>query len=114
VVSSPALRAAQTADAVVRALGLSRADLALDERLYLAAAHEILDLVAGVPASVEELLVVGHNPGISQVAAHAACSPRILLTPGSLAHIAFETAAWDAIGAARGTLSYLVTPDDLR
>ncbi|MFJ8335801.1 SixA phosphatase family protein [Streptomyces sp. NPDC094437] len=38
-----------------------------DERLYAADARELLDVVHEVPARVETLLLIGHNPGLEEL-----------------------------------------------
>jgi phosphohistidine phosphatase len=67
VLSSPALRAATTAALVARELDYPGDGIRLDPRLYLAAPAEILNIVAEQSDEIRCLLVVGHNPGFTDL-----------------------------------------------
>jgi len=68
VLTSPAMRTAQTATIFMRGLQLEDRLLKPDDRLYLATPEQILDVISGTGPRVEHLLVVGHNPGLSEFA----------------------------------------------
>ena len=67
VVASPALRVVETLSAVEAGYASALAP-AWDRRIYLASAVTLLDLVQGTDAGVERLLLVGHNPGLEDLA----------------------------------------------
>lgn len=70
---SPANRTQQTWDAV--ASELKRPPTAgLDPRIYEADVSELLDVLGGVPASSERVILVGHNPG-TELLAEYLCAP---------------------------------------
>lgn len=75
VLSSPARRARQTAEAVCEALHIAAGHILWDDRLYLAALPLLLDILAETPAETRRLLLVGHNPGLEDLVAHLAGSP---------------------------------------
>ena len=68
VLSSPAVRARRTATLVAPPLGYPADAIRLDAALYLAAPEEILTVIAAQANDVDCLLVVGHNPGFTDVA----------------------------------------------
>lgn len=68
IVSSPAPRARQTANAIARELGLAEACIRCDESLYLALPGTLLAAVARTAPDIDHLVLVGHNPGISEFA----------------------------------------------
>jgi phosphohistidine phosphatase len=92
-----------------------------DQRIYLASAETLLDLVRGTPDEADRLLLVGHNPGMESLA--------LLLTragdggrrgeieakypTGSLAEISFAVASWREIKPDEGRLERFVRPRDL-
>jgi phosphohistidine phosphatase len=67
VLCSPARRARETLDAMLA--GLGAAVVLYEESLYRAGADELLARLREVPAGVESLLLVGHNPGLADLLA---------------------------------------------
>jgi phosphohistidine phosphatase len=68
ILSSPATRALQTAELVAAAMDYAREEIALERRLYLAEPATLMTVIAGQSAATETLLVVGHNPGLTELA----------------------------------------------
>ncbi len=67
ILTSPLIRAHQTAEIVARSLGLEKQ---LRNASQLAPDHPLTDVVAliqGVPAKTQTLLLVGHEPGLSRL-----------------------------------------------
>ena len=68
LLASPARRAQQTADAIARKLELPTRRVKSAEHLYLAHPDDILTLARATGPRVQHLAIVGHNPGISELA----------------------------------------------
>lgn len=66
--SSPARRAVETAQCLARALKVPRKEIELHERLYTSAINDLLLEIRSCPDEVKRLLVVGHNPVITEFA----------------------------------------------
>lgn len=102
VLTSSARRAEQTAGIVARELGILPRLVRSEEALYLAAAAEILALVQSTGPRIPHLLIVGHNPGISeaiQLLAPQTTEPQPLQT-AALCSLTFDARAWGAVGPA--------------
>ena len=67
MVSSPAARALRTAQLVADELDHAPEAIALDRGLYLAEPAALVAIIARQDAAIETLLVVGHNPGLSEL-----------------------------------------------
>ncbi|HET6795388.1 MAG TPA: histidine phosphatase family protein [Acidimicrobiales bacterium] len=67
VICSPAVRTRQTLTAVERALP-DGVEVRFDDGLYGAGVTDLIRLVRSVPAAVEELMLIGHNPGLQDLA----------------------------------------------
>lgn len=67
ILTSPAARALRTAHLVARTIDYPRDAIALDRRLYLAEPAAIIEIIAAQDAAIGTLLVVGHNPGLSEL-----------------------------------------------
>jgi phosphohistidine phosphatase len=68
VLSSPAVRAITTANIMVRELNISAQKVQQDERLYLASPKDMLAVIRELGGRARHLMVVGHNPGITEFA----------------------------------------------
>ena len=118
VVASPALRVVETLDHVGRGYGSVLAP-AWDQRVYLASAATLLDVIHDLPADADEVLLAGHNPGLEELI--------LMLVPegGALrdeVEIKFPTASlaqlhfsgeWDGVRRGAAELSFFVRPRDL-
>ena len=66
--TSPAQRAVETAHYFARALQVPRKEIELHARLYTSAINDLLLEIRSCPDEVKRLLVVGHNPVITEFA----------------------------------------------
>jgi phosphohistidine phosphatase len=98
IISSPARRAAQTAEIVARELALLPRIIRYEEVLYLAGAQDILQLVRTIGPRVPHLMIVGHNPGISDAAHLLAQGEEVIgLETAAVCTITFDTDQWSAL-----------------
>ena len=98
ILASRALRTTQTAEAV-QATAFAGVPVVTEAALYLATAEALLDVLQGLGDGFASVLLVGHNPGISEACARLAGDGRPLSLP---------TAGWryfDAPYLARGSFS---------
>lgn len=101
VLASPALRARATAEAVARELGLPAHAIELREPLYLADVEALLGEIAAVDASLEVLMMVGHNPGLSDLAAALAPDHALpVLGTGTVCALEFAAPSWSELAIA--------------
>ncbi|MBF0445454.1 MAG: histidine phosphatase family protein, partial [Magnetococcales bacterium] len=64
IVSSPALRAKQTALKACKAMGINKGKINWDPRVYGAGTEDLLEVLAEVPSEAFRVMLVGHNPGM--------------------------------------------------
>ncbi|MEY4761673.1 MAG: hypothetical protein RLZZ200_1529 [Pseudomonadota bacterium] len=98
IIASRARRTTQTAEAVA-GTAFPGAPVLLESTLYLATSDDLLEFVQALGGEFARVLVVGHNPGISEACARLAGDGRSLSLP---------TAGWrcfDAPYLARGSFS---------
>ena len=67
ILSSPAVRAHTTAKAIAAALRYPSEFLQLEDEIYLASPEEITDLVQRQRDDFSDLMIVGHNPGLTDL-----------------------------------------------
>ncbi len=68
ILVSSAMRTRETADNFAKVLGVAARLLQADDSLYLADGEHILSTIRAVGPRVGNLMVIGHNPGISAAA----------------------------------------------
>jgi len=100
LVNSSAVRARQTAEIVARELGVPPRHVRSEESLYLAGATDILGLIQGMGPRIAHLLVIGHNPGISELTQLLAPARGTAdLTTGAICSLNFDARKWSNVGA---------------
>lgn len=98
---SPASRTQHTAEIFAAAFKLPERWLKTDERLYLARPENILRVIADADPRIEHLMVVGHNPGISQLARELSGNSAVeTLATGAVCSMALEAEAWSDVDVA--------------
>jgi phosphohistidine phosphatase len=114
VISSDALRARQTAEAMAHAARY-RGQILLDPRLYHANVGDMLNVLRTVvETDLGTVMMVGHNPGLEELVARLTGEHEELPT-AALAQIALRVDRWSDINArTRGTLVGLWRPKELR
>ena len=122
ILCSPALRTRQTLElAGSNHPALLRIEPDLQPRLYLATPVLLLRAIHAAPATARRLLVVGHNPGLHDLAVWLTgrgpptlrSSLAAKLPTGALVVLTFETNAWKSIKPGNGHLRLFARPRDL-
>jgi phosphohistidine phosphatase len=104
VLASPARRTQQTAEILAREFASAAPRVVLDESLYLATAAELLKMVKGTGPRITHLLVVAHNPGVSElVDLLLPQEPPAELAAAALCSIGFGCLSWGEIGTQQVT-----------
>lgn len=116
VLCSTAARARQTLELVLPALGSP--DVAVEPRLYLASADELLTRVRELPDGIAEAMLVGHNPGLHELALTLVDEdgrPELVekLPTGALVTLDLPGASWAAATAGTAALASFLRPRDL-
>lgn len=111
IVSSPAKRAKQTSE-LVREAARFEAQIVYDKRIYEASITTLLEVVSEFDASIEKVLLVGHNPGFEALLNHLTGEHQHLPT-ACLAEIHLRLDNWSNISQAHGTLASLIKPRGL-
>lgn len=122
LVASPAARVVQTLDGFFDGLGRN-IEPVWDRRIYLASSATLLDIVRETDASVNHLMLAGHNPGLEDLVldliADDGSSPlrdtvESKFPTASLAQISFDGDDWASLTPDSGaTLDLFLRPRDL-
>lgn len=105
ILSSPAARAAETAE-------LAGLGARYDQRIYDAAAGDLLSIVQHADNGIERLAMVGHNPGFERLASRL-LGQDIDMPTGSLVEIELPIDDWSEAAGAIGRLVRFIRPKEL-
>jgi phosphohistidine phosphatase len=118
ILASPARRVVETIEEVAETFGPLAPDY--DERVYLAPAATLVEIIRETPDAIERLLLVGHNPGLEELALRLAggdgplrAEVAIKYPTGTLAEMAFPIRHWTEVADGTGSIVRFVRPRDL-
>ena len=97
IVASPAQRALATAEAIARKLDFARKHIVQDERLYTGQVDDLLQLIQEMGGDHKRLMLVGHNPLLSELLLCLSGEDTNLPTC-AVAVLRFDTKSWAKIG----------------
>jgi phosphohistidine phosphatase len=112
ILSSTAARARETIGLVLESARLV-VELRYDERLYLASAGRLAEIISQIEDDRSQVMIVGHNPGMEELL------PRLTgvverMPTGALAKIVLEVDRWSEVSETNsGRLEWLVKPKEL-
>lgn len=117
VLCSPAKRTRQTWKRVRPAVELAPV-LVYDPALYLASARTILARIKETPARITTTMVIGHNPGLQELAAElaqpadaaVAAAVAAKFPTAAVLALAFDTAGWSDLDTEPGRVLAWRTP----
>ena len=120
VMASPSARTQETWKFAAAAFRPGPTEAAV-ERLYDATANDILEVIKHAPASAHTLLIVGHNPGLHELAVMLVASGDIetreqlreKLPTSGLVIIDFAFDEWAKLHPQSGRLERFITPKSL-
>jgi phosphohistidine phosphatase len=105
-ISSPKIRARETAELVAGTIGAS---VSLDDRLASGLDLNDVEAVLRDAGSPRRPVLVGHDPDFSDILSSLAGAPGISMKKGAIARIDLD----DRLGHGGGTLRWLIPPDVL-
>lgn len=117
VVCSTARRARETLELILPVL--EAADVEFEPALYHASLERLRRLVAALPDSVDDVLVIGHNPGLQDLAVDLALPGALRdrveekLPTGALVTLEGPMDRWDELAGGDATIAGLVLPREL-
>jgi len=99
IVSSTARRARKTASKVAKQFDYSR-EIELTDRLYLSGPEDHLEFARSLPDSEDRVMLVGHNPGLSQFL-NALTDAEMELATSEVAQVELEIKHWSDLARRR-------------
>lgn len=118
ILASPAARVTETLTELAQGYGAA-VDTEFDETIYLAPVDHLLAIVRGTDDGDSRLLLVGHNPGMEQLALLLSGANPLRdeiaakYPTAALAEISFDVDHWREAGPGKGRLDRFIRPREL-
>lgn len=109
-ITSPAVRAATTAEIIARAYGKESADIQRDERIYLAGVNELIRVINELPDEYNSTILFGHNPGLTDLSYYLTGEFIDNIPTCGVARIDFEIDTWSGVCRNLGMLNFFDFP----
>lgn len=109
VISSSAKRAKKTAKLMAPVLGIETDLIAFHPELYLASKKTIMHVISQTDDHVNELMLVGHNPGVTDLVNHLAKENFENVPTCGVACVLLDITSWSEISK-KGTLGFFIYP----
>jgi phosphohistidine phosphatase len=110
LLSSPAVRALQTAQIMLHGLGMDKEALRIEKTMYTSDSEQLEDLFFDLPSTVDEILMVGHNPAVTNfVNRFIDAKIDALPTSGTVA-LVFDINDWEEVLNVKPKLRFVAFP----
>lgn len=106
ILSSSAKRAFDTAKNVAEAMEYPAKDVISDSTLYLASVITILDCIGKMPDTATSCILVGHNPGLTDLVNYLGVRLDNLPTASAIC-FTFETDNWNEISSSNSNFEWI-------
>jgi phosphohistidine phosphatase SixA len=101
ILTSPARRAAETARLLLLELALPATTMRVEPPLYMAEPAVLRSVISRCPAEIRRLLLVGHNPGLSELLTELLPrGPALNLATGEYFCMTMSGSGWDRLRVA--------------
>jgi len=110
IISSPARRAGKTARLIAEELDYDKHSIDYEPRIYEAEAMDLLDLVHSLDDALSEVMLVGHNPGMSDLANLLLTDEIVNLVTCGVVGLVFPVRSWREIDFHSGTIRFCDYP----
>jgi phosphohistidine phosphatase len=109
ILCSKANRTQQTLGIMNQTLQVPNSRIDFQKKLYLASGATLLKQIRKTPNNVDELMVIAHNPGVTELINFLASESILNVPTNGVACILFDVEAWDQINT-NGKLGYFIYP----
>jgi len=110
ILTSPAKRARQTARLIADTIGYPREFIQREKTLYLAAPDQILAVIAEQDNGFNDICVVGHNPGITELASELSSIAFDNVPTCGIVELETEVRTWSDLKQTRCELQFFDYP----
>ncbi|MGD0712317.1 MAG: histidine phosphatase family protein [Bacteroidales bacterium] len=113
IISSHAKRARETAKIIATGINFPIEKIEVSKNIYQKSDDDILDVISGADDNFISLMVIGHNPMLTQCANRFLDKQIELLPTSGVIAIDFETNSWLEISKAKHKTNFMLFPKQI-
>jgi len=113
IVTSPAVRAKQTAQFICDEVNYSYSDIIEEPAIYEASLAHLQSLIEAQPTHIQHLALIGHNPGLESLCLYTEGESINRLTTGNAVQYHLNISHWQEFDYQCGSLSFHLQPKHL-
>lgn len=114
IIASHAVRALETAKLIAEKLFYPNHKILIERNIYYYDADGLYELVLALPDNKSEVMMVGHNPAMTQFVNMFLDEKLDYLPTTGVVSVSFDVEEWSQIPFATRTLNFFVTPKMLQ
>lgn len=113
IISSHAVRAHETARILAHGLKYPVENIKIDTHIYYADGDSILNQFYDLPDSYNSVMIVGHNPSLTDFVNLFLKTPIENLPTSGIVSFSFETDHWDKVPVANRKTNFILFPKEM-
>jgi phosphohistidine phosphatase len=113
IISSQAVRAYETAKLLAHGLKYPVENIKIDKQIYYATGDSILNQFYDLPDRFDSVMIVGHNPSLTDFVNQFMKSPIDNLPTSGIVSISFDTDRWEKVPVAKRKINFILFPKEL-
>jgi len=110
IVSSPAVRASETAQILAHGLSIDKESLRFDKSIYTSDAERLEDIFYDLPKQVDSLMLIGHNPAVTNFVNPYLENKIDALPTSAVVAIQFNTNEWEKVFDSVAVVLFIIFP----
>ncbi len=112
IISSPATRALATARLIGESIGYDEWQISLEERIYEAPVGALLEVVWKLPDTLSHVCLVGHNPGMENLANWLCGAPVVTgVVTCAVIMLELDVVSWENAASGKASLREYIYPE---
>jgi phosphohistidine phosphatase len=113
ILSSHAVRALDTARILAHALKYKEENIKVDPHLYFTDGENLLDQFYDLPDRYDSVMIVGHNPALSDFVNKYLTEPIDNLPTSGIVSITFDAERWEKVPLSGHKVNFVLFPKEL-
>lgn len=110
IITSPAIRAYDTAKIFSEKFNLNYEDIIREDRLYMADYDDFVQVIKEIPELVKSAMILGHNPGLTFLGCAITNEDIENIPTSGVVRIDLDINLWLEISSMKGTLTFFEYP----